>query len=213
MKTLTHITSDLSVFIQSKRCTNIFINVWVSCLGFLNRCGFINAWNALLSKGFVKTSAKFSFEPICLNKRIFPAIASLTLWWLQACHFFFKTLDSTAVLSATDWLSPCIIEGPSIGTPDILNWHLNSITVSAAILAAANSEPQVEVSTVLCLLLVQQMGVLFKNTKITVTNLLVVTSLTWSASRQTVILTGFPFGSNTLGTTCFPITIIIFHVF
>ena len=126
--------------------------------GFLNRWGLTKLWNSWPPKGLVKTSAKFSVDLICLNTMIFAAIASLTLWQAHEWCFFFKTLDGTVVFNTTDWLSPCIIVGPSIGTPIILNWCLSAITISVVTLAATNSEPYVEVSTVFWRLKTQSIG-------------------------------------------------------
>ena len=73
------------------------------------------------------------------------------------------------------------------------------MTNSVAILAATSSDPYVDVSTVFCLLQIHKIGVLFNNISIPVTDLLVTTSCAWSASKYTVILTDFPYGSGISG--------------
>ena len=47
--------------------------------------------------------------------------------------------DSTLLITAR--LSPNMMLGPSIGTPNILNMYLISTTLSTPILAATNSDP------------------------------------------------------------------------
>src|SRR5687767_509607 len=113
---------------------------------------------------------------------IFAAIASLTLWYAMALCFFFNIDEGNVVLMTMLILSPINNDVSSSGTPNILSLYLASMTNSTATLAATNSEPYVDVSTVFCLLVYQISGVLFTHRRIPVTDLHVTLSLAWSAS-------------------------------
>ena len=67
---------------------------------------------------------------------------------------------------------------------------------STAVLAATNSDPYIEDSTILWLLLIHLTGVSFKNSKIIVTDLLVTMSLFWYVFLKNVILLGLPNSSG-----------------
>jgi hypothetical protein len=69
------------------------------------------------------------------------------------------------VFKMTDWLSPSILTGPSTSNPIIHILYLNSIAISVAILAATNSEPKVDVSTVFCILEYHRTGVKLTKTR------------------------------------------------
>ena len=100
----------------------------------------------------------------------------------MALCFFFNMDEGRVVFKITLMLSPISNEVSSRGTPNILSLYLISMIISVAILAATNSEPYVDVSTVFCLLVYQMTGVLLTYSRIPVTDLHVTLSLAWSAS-------------------------------
>ena len=80
---------------------------------------------------------------------ILAAIASRTLWYARAlCHLFNFGCGIVPFLM-TDSLSPNITDLPT-GTPMYISVNHRSIICSVAILAATNSDENVDVSTVFC---------------------------------------------------------------
>ena len=73
-------------------------------------------------------------------------------------------------------LSPSKRAGPSTGTPSMRRMKCISMIMSVAILAATNSAPYVDVSTVLCFFEYHRTGVFLINKRIAVTDLHVTTS-------------------------------------
>ena len=73
-------------------------------------------------------------------------------------------------LETTDLLSPNMYALVMMGTPRYLSVFLRSMICSVAVLAATNSEPDVAVSTVTCLLENQSVGVVLKKCNTAVTD-------------------------------------------
>ena len=88
------------------------------------------------------------------------AIASHILLYTQDRCFFFKEEEGMVVLSTTDMLSPINRDGPLMGTPNILNLYLISMTASSATRVAIILAPYVNVLTVACLFEPRYMTVL-----------------------------------------------------
>ena len=103
------------------------------------------------------------------------------------------------VLRTTDLLSPSMRVGAEIGMPSMRKLHSTLMASSAAILAAAISDPQVLVSAVVCLLDVDLTTVPLTRIGILVTDRRVTLSLAWSASTKTVILADRPRSSGGFG--------------
>ncbi len=121
----------------------------------------------------MRISSCFKALWINLKEIMLAATAFLTLQQAKALCLFFKVLLQVVVLITTLWLSPYVMVGPLIATPSILSWYLSSVLNSVAIVAATNSNPQVELSTVFCLLLYQRMCMLLTSNKTPEADLLV----------------------------------------
>jgi hypothetical protein len=70
-------------------------------------------------------------------------------------------------------LSQNTFVGPSIGTPNIRNLYRKASIISTAFFIAVNSDPKVDASTELCLLLNHIAGALLQNKRIPVCDRLV----------------------------------------
>jgi hypothetical protein len=79
--------------------------------------------------------------------------------------------------------------------------YRNASTSSTAIFMATNSEPNVEASTVFCLLENQMTGARLMKMIIPVCDLLVTLQPAWSASTKHEVTTLLPRGSGALGGT------------
>ena len=73
-------------------------------------------------------------------------------------------------------LSQKTLAHPSIGIPDILNLHRKDVICSVAILRVTNSDPKVELSTVVCFLENYDIGALLRHTMTPVCDLLAMRS-------------------------------------
>jgi len=96
----------------------------------------------------------------------------------------------------TDSLSPSTIVGPLIGPPSYRSVRRKSMTCLVHVLAATYSDLNVAVSTVDCSLEYQSIGVLLSWWRMPVTDLPLIRSWHRLASKNDVIVTGFPFGSG-----------------
>ena len=81
-----------------------------------------------------------------------------------------------------------------IGAPRCLSVFLMCMICSVAVLAATNSEPYVDVSTVACLFENQCVGVVLTKCNTAVTNFPVTISWSGCASKNVVVITVFPSG-------------------
>ena len=99
-----------------------------------------------------------------------------------------------AELMTANVLSPNIYAFIMMGTPRYLTVFLSSITCSAAVLAATNSEPYVAVSTVTYLFKTQSDGVVLTKCNTAVTDFPVTMSWRRLASKNVVVITLFPNG-------------------
>jgi hypothetical protein len=126
-------------------------------------------------RGFVRQSAKFEAEFTCANRTMLAATHSLVRWQAMALCFFLSIKLGIVAFRITKLLSPNNMHGPSTSAPSICKECRYSMANSAAIRAATSSDPHVDVSTVFCLMDIQQTGV--TNKKIMpVTDLLVTAS-------------------------------------
>ena len=91
--------------------------------------------------------------------------------------------------------------GPIIGIPNIRSLYRRDIIRSEAILSATNSEPNVELSTVFCLLECQTIGAELIYSNMPVCDLLVILLPAWSESTKQFTWTGRPLGSGAFGGT------------
>ncbi len=124
-----------------------------SCIfHFMSMC-LRRKYNFLGDNGVVRMSAQFKALWMNLKETMPAATASLTLWYARALCLSFRVLLGEIVLTTMLWLSPYMMVGAWIATPSILSWNLSSMLSSVATLAATNSDPEVKVSTVFCLLL------------------------------------------------------------
>ena len=81
----------------------------------------------------------------------------------------------------TDSFSQKMSVDLSMGTPDILSLHLKDAIISTAFFIAVNSDPNVDVSTPVFLLLCHILGARLQSISIPVMDLLVVLSPAWLA--------------------------------
>jgi hypothetical protein len=91
------------------------------------------------------------------------AIDSLTGWYAIALCFFFKIDVGIVASRMTESLSQNMLASPSSGIPHILSLYLKASIILTHICIAINSNPKVDVSTVLCTFLNLCMGAEFKN--------------------------------------------------
>jgi len=96
----------------------------------------------------------------------------------------------------TDSWSPSTIVGPLMGAPRCRSTRRKSMTCSVQVLAATCSEQNVAVSTVDCDLEHQSTGVLLSWWTTPVTDLPLTRSWCGLASKNDVMVTGFPFGAG-----------------
>src|SRR5687767_4238648 len=108
-------------------------------------------------------SEAFSVEGRCEKLMALAAIFSLTLWYAITLCFFFDIEDGIVVFNTTLILSPIIKDVFSCAIPSILSLYLTSTTISVPILAATNSHPYDDDSTVFCHFVYQMSGVLLTN--------------------------------------------------
>jgi len=94
----------------------------------------------------------------------------------------------------TDSLSPSTIAGPSMGTLRCRIVRRKSMTCSVHVLAATCSKPNAAVSTVDCSLEHQSMGVLLSWWRMPATDFPLMRSWQRLASKNDVMVAGFPFG-------------------
>ncbi len=79
-------------------------------------------------------------------------MASLTRWYAIELCFFLRVNAGCIAFITTDELSQNVLTGPSNGTPIICSLYRKPSRISTAMHSAVNSEPNVDVSTVLCAL-------------------------------------------------------------
>ena len=108
--------------------------------------------------------------------------------------FLFKVDSEVYTFLYTDSLSQNMLVGPSIGMPKTRNLYRRSSTNSVAVLRAMNSLENVLVSKVFCFLLYHSMGVLLKNSRTPVWDLLVALFLACSESTKECVDTTFTLG-------------------
>jgi hypothetical protein len=111
-------------------------------------------------RGFVKISAKLSWDGICMKSITAMAKHSRMRWKAQALCFFLSCELGMDVEIMTALLAPHIIVVPSTSTPNMRRAYRYSKTSLAANFPATISDLYVEVSTVFCLLETQRTGVL-----------------------------------------------------
>jgi len=117
---------------------------------------------------FVNKSAKLVCPSSFPTRKIPAAAASLTARQFIALCFFANADSGMLAFFTTPLLSQNAFVGPSKGTPNIRNLHLNATINSLQIRNATNSLPNVADSTAFCRLLHQTMGALHTNRKIPV---------------------------------------------